>query len=263
MPRGRVLIGTSGWVYRHWAGFYGAIPPDQRLEHISRVFPTVEINASFYALPTADRFARWAQQTPPGFVFAVKLSRDVTHVRKLVECREPVDRFLAAARHLGSKLGPILVQLPPSVRARPDRLGALLAHLRETGAAMDLAPRVAVEFRHASWIQSADTRDVLRAHRAALVLAHSTRWPRPDSEPLTAPWVYVRFHGTGPGPYGVTRLRPWASKIRQWSAAGRRVYAYFNNDWEGHALRDARTLIRLTGAATNETAGPLSGSGRS
>jgi uncharacterized protein YecE (DUF72 family) len=246
--RGAVRIGTSGWSYPHWRPWFPGVPAARWLEHLSRLFPTVEINNSFYMLPAAESFARWASQTPAGFTFAVKVSRYLTHVKKLAESREPAERFLANARHLGGKLGPLLVQLPGTLRARPDRLDETLAALRAAGREHGIAPRVALEFRHESWLESAEVLDTLRRHGAALVLAHSTRWPYPRSEPLTAAWTYLRFHGAaGSGAYGVSRLRPWARKIRRWSATGRAVYVYFNNDWGGHALRDARTLMRLVG----------------
>ena len=112
MRAGRVLVGTSGWVYKHWADFYGRVPARRRLEHISRAFPTVEINASFYALPSAETFARWAGQTPPGFVFAVKLSRYLSHVLRLERPEEPVRRMLERCIGLGDRMGPLLLQLP-------------------------------------------------------------------------------------------------------------------------------------------------------
>ena len=239
------LIGTSGWMYRHWRTFYPkGLPARRHLEFISRVFPTVEINASFYRLPTAATFAKWAEQTPEGFVFAVKASRYLTHLKRLTDPEPAVELLLDAARHLGPRLGPFLLQLPPQFAARPDRLAGTLRAFREVGGSFGITPEVAVEFRHASWFASRETMQILRGERAALVLADSTRWPSPDHDPLTARWTYLRFHGTERGIYGVSRLRPWAAKIRAWRAAGRRVFAYFNNDWEGYALRDACTLAR-------------------
>ncbi len=250
MARGRLLIGTSGWMYRHWAHFYPRrLPSRRQLEWISRVFPTVEINASFYMLPTAESFTRWAEQTPDGFVFAVKASRFLTHMKRLIDPAPAAEKLLAVARQLGDKLGPILLQLPPQFQARPDRLAEALAAFHDVGAGLGLSPQIAVEFRHASWFESRETLAVLRRHRAALVHTHSVRWPATPPDVLTAPWVYLRFHGPGPTPYGVSRLRSWAQRIHRWRAEGRTVYAYFNNDGGGHALRDARSLMRLCGEA--------------
>lgn len=247
--RGRLWVGTSGWMYRHWVPHLPAKLAKRRwLEHLSRVFPTVEINASFYMLPAAATFEKWASETPAGFRFAVKASRYLTHVLRLQRPREPVERLLEAARGLGGKLGPILLQLPESLHARLDRLEETLAAFRDAGAAHGLRPRIAVEFRHASWFVP-EVLAALRRHGAALTLAHSSgRWPMPEGDPITARFVYLRFHGAGySGLYGVTRLRPWAAKIRRWRAAGLTVFAYFNNDIGGAALRDARTLMRLAG----------------
>ena len=238
-------------MYRHWVPF---LPPRlakrRWLEYVSRVFPTVEINASFYMLPAAETFARWAGETPPGFVFAVKASRFLTHVLKLDRPREPVERLLDAARHLGKKLGPILVQLPESFHTRPDRLEETLQAFHDVGAALGVRTRVAVELRHASWFESREVMAVLRRHRAAPVIAHSSgRWPMAEAKTAAfARFVYLRFHGAGySGLYGVSRLRPWAARIRVWRREGRTVFAFFNNDIGGAALRDARTLTRLAG----------------
>jgi uncharacterized protein YecE (DUF72 family) len=240
------LIGTSGWMYRHWAGFYPeGLPSRRHLEFFARAFPTVEINASFYMLPKPESFARWRSQTPPSFVFAVKASRYLTHLKRLIDPEPAVEKLLTAALPLGDRLGPVLLQLPPAFAANPERLDAALAAFRTVGTALGLVPRVALEPRHASWFASDEILAILRAHDAALVLAHSERWPTPDPDTLTASWVYARFHGAGHGLYGVSRLRPWARRLRRWHAEGRPVFAYFNNDWHQYALRDARTLIRL------------------
>ena len=247
--RGRLLVGTSGWMYRHWSHFYPrGLGARRQLEFISRVFPTVEINASFYMLPSAESFTRWASQTPDGFTFAVKASRYLTHMKRLIDPAPAVEKLLLAARHLGRKLGVVLLQLPPAFAARPERLDEALAAFRDVSRALGIrTPRVAVEFRDPSWFASRETLALLRRHRAALVHAHSTRWPMAEAGVLTAPWTYLRFHGAGPAPYGVSRLRPWARQLRTWSEQGHDVYAYFNNDGGGHALRDARTLMRLVG----------------
>jgi uncharacterized protein YecE (DUF72 family) len=175
---GRLLVGTSGWIYRHWVPFLPRKLPQRRwLEFLSRVFPTIEINASFYMLPKPETFARWAEQTPQGFLFAVKASRYLTHMKRLRDPEPAVEKLLHAARPLGAKLGPLLLQLPPQFSVDPPRLAAALEAFRAIGRSIKLVPRLAVEFRHRSWLDSSETLAVLRRHRSALVLAHSTRWP--------------------------------------------------------------------------------------
>jgi uncharacterized protein YecE (DUF72 family) len=223
-----VWIGTSGWQYRHWRpGFYVGIPARSWLDHYARNFATVELNGSFYRLPERATFERWAAQLPDGFVMAVKMSRYLTHVRRLQEPGEPVERFMAAARGLGDRLGPVLVQLPPTLRCDPVALDAALARFPPD-------VRVAVELRHQSWFTS-EVRDVLSSRGAAYVEAdrHGPLGP----EWRTAAWRYVRFHEgrAEPSPcYGAAALRAWARRMSDDS------YVYFNNDPGGCAVRDAR-----------------------
>jgi uncharacterized protein YecE (DUF72 family) len=246
MP-GTLRIGTSGWNYRH----FGAL---RHLDAYAREFGTVEVNYSFYRLPTRSTYASWAAQTPDDFCFAVKLSRYITHVKRLRGAKTPTRKFLGRAKPLGARLGPILVQLPENAHADAARLAKFLEGVRALG--RDL--RIALEVRHESWLASDDALAALARANAALVFAHSGRYPYPEAEPLTADFVYLRFHGPKAlfaSPYGVAGLRPFAAKIRRWLRGGRDVYAYFNNDAHGHALADARTLVRLT------TKGARGGSG--
>ena len=230
-----VLIGTSGWHYGHWKGaFYpeAARPPDW-LEYYGQRFQTVELNNAFYRLPSRQAFETWASRVPADFVVAVKASRYLTHVKRLQNPAEAVDRLLAAARGLGPKLGPVLLQLPPTLRA--DR-HALVTTLR----AFPRTVRVAVEARHRSWHD--DTiRTVLEDHGAAWVLVDPSDGDRPRWR--TAGWGYVRFHGGRAAPvpcYGRSALETWARRLaRSWSAA-EDVYCYFNNDTNSCAPRDAR-----------------------
>lgn len=237
-----LIVGTSGWQYRHWRdGLYAGVPQRGWLERYAAAFATVEINAAFYRLPTREAFERWRERTPDDFVMAVKMSRYLTHVRRLRDPREPVGRLLAAAGGLGDRLGPVLLQLPPTLRAD----GALLSNAL---AAFPPQVRVAVEPRHDSW-WSDEIREVLTAHAAALCWAD--RCGRPVT-PLwrTAGWGYVRFHEGAARPwprYGTGALRAWADRLGEWPV-GAEVFAYFNNDPGGAAVGDAVRLAGLVAA---------------
>ncbi len=235
-----VRVGTSGWDYRHWAGrFYPAdAPHDRWLELYAREFDTVELNNSFYRLPEAGTFVEWARRVPVGFTFAVKASRYLTHVRRLREPEEALARLWTRARRLGDHLGPVLYQLPPRWLPNHERLVAFL----------DAVPREepqAIEIRdrrwYGSWLAKA-----LDDSGVALCL-HDMPGSATRPEPV-GPFVYVRFHGSGTkygGRYTSQRLRAWADRIAAWAAAGSPVWAYFNNDIDGHAVRDADRLRAL------------------
>lgn len=232
-----IRVGTSGWQYRDWLGlFYPAgTPPDGWLSHFASQFRTVEVNSSFYRLPSEATFLRWRDATPDGFVMAVKASRYITHVRRLREPREPVALFWSRAHGLGDRLGPVLFQLPPEFRCDVALLRGLLA-------ALPGGMRAAFEFRHDSWMRD-DVLDALDGSGAALVLAH--RPGRRVPMIVTGGWSYVRFHqGTRAGP-GYTRrtLSAWARRIA--SLPAREVFVYFNNDTGGAAVADARSMISL------------------
>jgi len=247
-PVARVHIGCSGWEYRHWRGaFYPAGLPQARwLEHYAAVFDTVEINATFYRLPEPGTFARWRARVPPGFVFALKASRYLTHIRRLRDPADPLERFFSRASVLGDKLGPVLYQLPPRWRIDLDRLAGFL----------DAVPRdvpQAVEFRDPSWYDEATFR-LLEQHGLALCLHDLAGSASPRR--VVGPFVYVRFHGsaTHGGSYSDAVLRGWARWLAAQVKGGRTVYAYFNNDVGGHAPRNACTLRRLLARALE--AGP-------
>ncbi len=239
-----VLIGTSGWHYQHWrGGFYPAgLPASKWLAHYAARFETVESNSAFYRLPEATTFAGWAAALPEGFVFALKASRYLTHIRRLKDPREPVQRMVERASHLGAKLGPVLVQLPPTLGPDPGALEEALA-------AFPAGMRVAVEARHAGWF-SVETRGVLERAGAALCLADGG----PVEVPLwrTAPWGYVRFHRGRASPdscYGTAALRRWAERLARLWSEPEDVYVYFNNDAHGCAVRDARRFAGATARA--------------
>ena len=235
-----LLVGTSGWQYRHWREtFYPrGLAQNAWLEFYAERFATVESNAAFYRLPEAATFAAWAERTPSDFVMAVKASRYLTHIRRLSEPEDPVKLLVERARELGSKLGPILVQLPPSMRADHDRLRATL----------DAFPadwRVAVEFRHRSWWTD-ETQRILADRGAALCLAD--RFGPVSPIWRTTDWTYLRFHAGRAFPlpcYGRQALASWVSRLREQWTADEDVYVYFNNDPRACALRDARVFSTI------------------
>jgi uncharacterized protein YecE (DUF72 family) len=241
-------VGTSGWAY-DWTEFYprGLVKPDQ-LAFYATQFGSVEVNYTFYQLPTLTAYERWASDSPADFVFALKASRLITHVQRLSGVRGAWSAFLAHARALGGKLGPLLVQVPPSLQAEASRVHRFLRMTHGLERELGLEGlRMAFEARHESWFER-PVLTVLEKHGAALAFAHSTRFPYPVSEPLTSDFVYLRFHGPAEmcaSPYGSAGLAPWAKKIEKWLRAGRDVYAYFNNDVDGHAPRDAAILIEM------------------
>lgn len=230
-------VGTSGWQYADWKRrLYPEDLPQRRwLPYFSERFPCVEINNTFYMLPKEETFVRWRQDSTPDFVFAVKASRYITHVRRLRDSREPVRRFWSHARRLGSKLGPVLFQLPPNLKADPERLAGFLRLLPRS-------MRAAFEFRHPSW-ESDEVHDLLDRAGCALVLADRPGERVPHV--VTGGWTYLRFHQgrrTGPG-YDRSKLRRFADRLAGMDA--QEAWAFFNNDSEGAALRDAVTLTEL------------------
>jgi uncharacterized protein YecE (DUF72 family) len=238
--RPAVRIGTSGWTYSSWRGkFYPVgLPASRFLEFYAREFSTTEVNYSFYHLPRPETYRKWASSTPEGFLFSVKASRFVSHVKKLQDASEPWSRFVASARALGERLGPILIQLPPSFRRDDERLAQFLDCAGE-------GLRLVFEFRHESWFHPEIYR-LLERRGACLCIADSPRYPRADV--VTAEFVYLRFHGRTrlfASSYSLSELSEEARRILSWRRHGLEVFAYFNNDAEGHAVDNARTLREL------------------
>ncbi len=236
-----IRVGTSGWSYAHWdPSFYPQnTPADKRLAAYAQRLPTVEIDATFYRLPSEHAVTTWRDEVPPGFVFAVKGSRFVTHFRRLSDTDEAVANFAARISLLGDKLEVMLWQLPPDLEADTGLLDRFLTSLPR-------GVRHAIEFRHASWL-TPETFEVLRAHGAAHVHVSSDKMPADLT--LTADFVYVRFHGTAEyhGAYTHPALEPWSEFLTRQASAGRDGYVYFNNDFEGHAPQDAARLIAMLG----------------
>jgi uncharacterized protein YecE (DUF72 family) len=237
-------IGCSGWNYRDWRGdLYPADAPARIwLELYAERFDTVEVNTTFYRLPKRDAVARWVQQTPQDFLFAVKASRYLTHIKRLRDMETGVQRFYERIEPLieAKRLGPVLWQLPPNFARDDDRLGN----------ALNLLPdgRHAFEFRHESWFCD-EVDALLRAHDIALVWGDDARRPLPQ-RPSPASWAYVRLHyghRGRDGNYGPRELEEWAERVRRRAGRGDDVYMYLNNDWSGYAPRNAKRLRELLG----------------
>lgn len=290
---GTIRIGVSGWRYAPWRGaFYPAgLRQDDELAWAAERLPTIELNGSFYSLQTPASYADWHRATPPGFVFAIKGGRYITHVRRLKDVAKPLANFFASGLfNLKEKLGPILWQFPPNLKfdaARFEEFMAMLPH--DTEAALALArrrdarmkgraalkidaPRVvrhAIEIRNPTFLDPAFIA-LLRRYRIALVVADTgERWPQPHD--VTADFLYLRLHGATElyrSRYSEESLHAWAERIRCWSAGGepadadrvvqqapppvpRDVYCYFDNTDKLHAPDNARRLMELTGAAWN------------
>ena len=251
---GMLRVGCSGWQYKHWRGnFYAADLPQSRwFQHYATVFDTVEINNSFYRLPEASTFANWADKAPRGFLFAVKASRFLTHMKKLKDPEEPVERFFSRAGALGRHLGPVLYQLPPGWKLD----GARLEHF------LQILPRgVAhvIEFREPSWYTD-QVFELLQRHRVSLCL-HDMPGSATGRMRI-GPAVYVRFHGASgryDGSYPESRLEDWAGWLHEQRTRRTDVYAYFNNDVGGHAPRNALTLRRTLERVAAESGAEVSG----
>jgi uncharacterized protein YecE (DUF72 family) len=252
----RPRIGCSGWNYKTWRGrFYPrGLPAKDWLRHYASVFDTVEINNTFYRLPEASTFACWKQQTPRGFIVAVKASRFLTHVKRLKDPEEPIERLFSRVKALGPRLGPVLYQLPPNFFRNEENLTRLDSFLRALPRRINRRVVDHVfEFRHSSWYLD-DTYRMLESHRATLCL-HDKRGSA-IFEPFVGPIVYVRFHGTSghyAGSYPDDRLKQWASiLVEQWTR-GRQIYAYFNNDPDAVATENALALRRFVLEQVNNT----------
>ncbi|WP_309084192.1 DUF72 domain-containing protein [Chelativorans sp.] len=286
---GTIRIGISGWTYKPWRGvFYpGGLPHKRELAYAAEHFRSVEINGTFYGLQRPECFARWREETPEGFVFAIKGSRYITHMKKLVDVRTPLANFLASGPlRLGPKLGPILWQFPPQMKfdaARFEAFFKLLPRNTQEGAALARQHderldgrdwteadarrpmRHAVEIRHESFC-TAEFIELLRRYEIALVCADTPEWPLLMD--LTADFVYCRLHGSEQlysSGYDDAALDRWAERVRTWAnggepddaqrvleptkprAAGRDVYVYFDNDAKVHAPFNAASLALRLG----------------
>jgi uncharacterized protein YecE (DUF72 family) len=236
-----VRIGCSGWNYAHWREvvYPKGLPVRAWLAHYAQLFDTVEVNTTFYRLPRRESVAAWARESPPGFLFAVKASRYLTHMKRLLDMDRGVARFYERIEPLvdSPKLGPVLWQLPKTFHRDVERLAAALEKLP--------SGRHAFEFRHASWF-SEEVYALLREHGVALVIGDHPERPFQSHE-LTADWTFIRFHygsrGRG-GNYSDREVEEWADRIGEWREQAD-VYAYFNNDWKGYAVGNALQLRKM------------------
>jgi uncharacterized protein YecE (DUF72 family) len=238
-----VRIGCSGWQYKDWRERFYPKGCAQRkwLEHYAGTFDTVEVNSTFYRLANRDAVARWVEQTPEDFVFALKASRYMTHIKRLAELPESMERYYDRIEPLveSPKLGPIVWQLPPNFKRDDERLRYALGQLP--------AGRHCFEFRHETWFVP-EVYEMLREFRVALVIGDHPQRPWQAYE-MTADWTFVRFHYGARGRrgnYSRTELETWAKRIEQWRRKTE-VFVYFNNDWEGFAIDNGRWLKKRLG----------------
>ena len=238
--RGRIHLGTSGWHYDHWRGpFY---PPSAKTEdflpYYCKYFHTVEINNTFYQLPQKETLDMWRDTVPAGFIFSVKGSRYITHMKKLKDPEKSVGKFLERVEVLGEKLGPILFQLPPRWKLNPERLEAFLE-------ALPGEQRYALEFRDTTWFSDITYR-ILRDHGAAFCIYELAGTLSPKE--ITADFIYLRLHGPkGPyqGQYGTQVLAGWAGSFSAWHRQKKDIFCYFDNDQAGYAAQDAMKLQEM------------------
>jgi uncharacterized protein YecE (DUF72 family) len=238
-----VRIGCSGWNYASWKDeFYEGKPARLWLEHYARRFDTVEVNNTFYRLPNTAAVANWERTAPPGFTFALKVSRYITHIKRLTDLGRGLDRFYERIEPLlrSPKLGPLLWQLPPNFQRDDDRLRNALATMVRDGR------RHCIEFRHPTWFVD-ETYDALREHGVALVIGDRPEVKPFQSHVFTTDWTFVRFHYGSRGRrgnYSEAELQEWAARFREWREQAE-VFMYFNNDWEVFAVRNALRMKEL------------------
>lgn len=236
------FIGTSGWHYDHWRELFypEGLTKAKWLEFYSQHFKTVEINNSFYRLPSERAFTSWYEASPPGFVFAVKVSRFITHIKRLKNAEEPLRTFLARAGFLRNKLGPLLYQLPPGMKCDENVLRAFLE-------ALPSGYQHTFEFRNESWLDG-KIFAILRQYNVGLCVFDMPGFTCPVM--ATADFAYFRFHGSSGlywSCYSDEELRVWAAKIKEISRDLKAVYVYFNNDAQAYAVYNAMSLAQFLG----------------
>jgi len=240
----KIFIGTSGYIYPHWEGiFYPEdLPKSKKLEYYCQHFKTVELNNTFYRLPSKKTFESWYKRSPKDFIFAVKVSRFITHVKKLKDCKEPWKTFLERALILKEKLGPLLFQLPPFLKKDSRKLKDFIEMLYKNS---PKNLKFAFEFRNESWCDS-EIYQILKEKNCAWVVVDSPNWPKRYE--VTADFAYVRMHGSKvlfSSDYTKEELKELANYIKKWRKQNLDVFVYFNNDAYGYAVKNAKELMNL------------------
>jgi uncharacterized protein YecE (DUF72 family) len=242
--KGRAFVGTSGWNYKHWRGtiYETGFPQRRWLERIAQHFDAVEVNTSFYRIPSRETVEAWERGTPASFVFALKLWRGITHYRKLKNAGDLTKRFLESAEGLPEpRRAPLLIQLPPNQGLDASKLERYIADFR---ALTPTSWSIAVEFRNDAWLQP-EVYEMLDRLSVALCI-HDMAGRGATENPNNAPFIYIRRHGSSDaryaGSYSPQKIAHDAGRIRQWTLDGRNVYVYYNNDIGGHAYRNAIDL---------------------
>jgi uncharacterized protein YecE (DUF72 family) len=244
MAKGNYHIGTSGWHYKHWKeGYYPPkLKPADWLNYYAGEFNTAEINASFYRMPTISTVENWAATVRDDFRFCPKISRYLTHMKKLRDPEEPLERFFGVFDHIKDKLGPILMQIPKMVHFKRDVAEHFFKVLKNSYGDHQFA----LEIRHESWVEK-ESLKLMKDYEIAFVISQSAgEWPY--EEYLTAKHVYVRFHGPAQlyaSSYSGEMLKEYAVKFKKWMKKGHQLWIYFNNDIHIHAIHNARTLKKL------------------
>jgi uncharacterized protein YecE (DUF72 family) len=238
-----VHVGCSGWNYQSWRErvYPKGCPASRWLEHYATLFDTVEVNSTFYRLASRDAVARWVEQTPPDFCFTLKASRYLTHIKRLTELGQGIERFYERIEPLVGtpKMGPVLWQLPENFHRDDDRFAAALESLPPG--------RHTFEFRHKSWFVP-DVYELLRKHGVALTIGDHPERPFQTQE-MTADWTFVRFHYGARGRrgnYSRSELEQWRDRLARWREKVE-IFAYFNNDWEAFAVKNGLWLRRALG----------------
>ncbi|HYO21973.1 MAG TPA: DUF72 domain-containing protein [Flavisolibacter sp.] len=242
----QIHVGTSGWSYQHWKEvFYPhKLAAAKWLPYYAGIFPTTEINGSFYRLPSEDTVKKWAELVPDDFVFCPKMSRYLTHMKKLKDPEEPLERFFSVFNYMEKKMGPVLIQLPEMLRFNYD----VAEHFYRLLKFQYKAYEFVIEVRHETWLQE-DSLTLMTRYDIGFVISQSGGF-FPYSEKITAKNIYVRFHGPADlyaSAYSNEMLQQFAKKFKRWVKEGHKVWAYFNNDIHAHAVRDAQRLMQMLG----------------
>jgi uncharacterized protein YecE (DUF72 family) len=249
--QGSIHIGTSGWSYNHWRNLYypEGLTASKWLRFYAQQFQTTEINGCFYRLPAEQTVLKWMDDVPPGFRFCPKMSRYLTHMKKLRDPEEPLERFFSVFDPMKNVLGPVLVQLPHQLGFHLDTVQYFYEQLKRYG-----DHRFVIEVRHPAWLQE-ESIALMKAYEVGFVISHSDG-TFPYAEHVTSDVVYVRFHGPAElyaSPYPDKMLRAYAKKFLSWAELGKQVWAFFNNDIHGYAPHDALRLQKMVAAAIKKS----------